>query len=99
MVRAARRRSAFARNIHLGLNSMRSFLIVLSALAIVSTANAQPPANPGITCKSGIPCGNTCIAKGQVCHVRRQSGPTCRSGRTKPCGLTCIPIRNTCHHQ
>lgn len=76
---------------------MRSVVIALTLLALAGAANAGPPANPGVQCKSGIPCGNTCIAKGQTCRIQRQSGPTCRPGRTKPCGRTCIPVRNTCH--
>lgn len=42
---------------------MRSLIIVLAALALASAANAAP------NCTKGVPCGNSCIAKGKVCHV------------------------------
>ena len=42
---------------------MRSLIIVLAALALASTASAAP------NCTKGVPCGNSCIAKGKVCHV------------------------------
>ena len=37
-------------------------LAAAAALAFSSMATAAP------TCKNGVPCGNTCIAKGKVCH-------------------------------
>jgi len=76
---------------------MRSLVIALTLLAFAGAADATTAANPGVQCKSGIPCGNSCIAKGQTCHVQRQTGPTCKAGRTKPCGRTCIPMNRTCH--
>ena len=77
---------------------MRSLVIALSLLAFAGAADATTATgNRGVTCQSGIPCGNTCIPTGQTCHVQRQTGPTCKGGRTKACGRTCIPINRTCH--
>jgi hypothetical protein len=42
---------------------MRSLIIVLAALALASAASAAP------NCTKGVACGNSCIAKGKVCHV------------------------------
>lgn len=43
---------------------MRSIIIaVIATLAFVTAAGAAP------NCKTGVPCGNTCIAKGKVCHM------------------------------
>jgi hypothetical protein len=60
---------------------MRSFVIATAvALAFASAADAKqcrdasgkfvkcPPAAAAHHCTTGIPCGNTCIAKGKVCH-------------------------------
>ena len=62
---------------------MRSFIIIaaVAALAFASSADAKQCRDdkgkfvkcpPGATaphhCTSGVPCGNTCIAKGKVCH-------------------------------
>ena len=59
------------------------------ALSIAGAAGAAP------TCKSGVPCGNTCIAKGKVCHVTPPKPPVCKTG--KPCGNTCIAKDKVCH--
>jgi len=75
---------------------MRSLVIALALVAFTGAADATTAANPGVQCKSGVPCGSSCIAKGQVCHVTRKGGPNCRGGRTKPCGRTCIPVGRTC---
>jgi hypothetical protein len=69
---------------------MRSFIIAaVAALAFASSAAAhdwtlQAP---------GVPCGNTCIAKGTVCHVT--PAPHCSTG--VPCGNTCIAKGKVCH--
>ncbi len=43
---------------------MRSFMIAaIAALAFASAASAAP------NCTKGVACGNTCIAKGKVCHI------------------------------
>jgi hypothetical protein len=54
---------------------MRSFVIAaVAALAFGSAADANgkfvkcPPVATAHHCTSGVPCGNTCIAKGKVCH-------------------------------
>ena len=46
-------------------------------------------------CKHGVPCGNACISKAAVCHVRQPRAPYCKTG--KPCGDTCIKATDTCH--
>jgi hypothetical protein len=44
--------------------NMRNFMIAaMAALAFASTAGAAP------NCTKGVACGNTCIAKGKVCHI------------------------------
>jgi hypothetical protein len=60
---------------------MRSFVIAaVAALAFASAADAKqcrdasgkfmkcPPAPTAHQCTTGVPCGDTCIAKGKVCH-------------------------------
>jgi len=60
---------------------MRSFVIAaVAALAFVSAADAKQcrdasgkfvkcaAAQAAHHCTTGVPCGNTCIAKGKVCH-------------------------------
>jgi hypothetical protein len=43
---------------------MRSLMIAaMAALAFASAAGAAP------NCVKGVACGNTCIAKGKVCHI------------------------------
>jgi hypothetical protein len=69
---------------------MTRFLIAaLTALALATAANAAPQ------CKTGVPCGNTCIAKGKVCHVTPPAPPKCVKG--KLCGSTCIKATDVCH--
>jgi hypothetical protein len=76
---------------------MRSLAIALTVLAFAGAANATTAGNPGVKCQSGVACGNTCIAKGQTCHIKRTTLATCKGGRTKPCGSVCIPVGRTCH--
>ena len=62
-------------------------LAAIAALAFSTSATAAP------NCKTGVPCGNTCIAKGKVCHQPKP--PVCDKG--KPCGNTCIAKDKVCH--
>ena len=56
---------------------MRSFIVALAALAFATSASAAP------NCKVGVPCGNTCIAKGKVCHVTTPPAPKhCKDPKT-----------------
>ena len=44
---------------------MRSLMLAaVAAFAFVSIAGAAP------NCTKGVVCGNTCIAKGKVCHIK-----------------------------
>lgn len=54
---------------------MRSLIIVLAALAFASAADAAP------NCTKGVPCGNSCIAKGKVCHVGQTAATAGGSAR------------------
>lgn len=68
---------------------MRSIIIAaVAALAFASAAQAAP------NCKTGVACGNTCIAKGKVCHVTPPK-PNCTKG--KLCGKACIKATDVCH--
>ena len=64
-------------------------LAAAAALAFSSMATAAP------SCKNGVPCGNTCIAKGKTCHITPPKPPVCKTG--KPCGNTCIAKDKVCH--
>jgi hypothetical protein len=71
---------------------MRAIMIAaVAALALASAANAAPG------CKTGVQCGNTCIPRGQICHVAPPPAPRCHLIVSKPCGNTCIPKSATCH--
>jgi hypothetical protein len=68
---------------------MRSFMIAaIAALAFASAAQAAP------VCKTGVACGNTCIAKGKTCHATPPK-PVCKTGVA--CGNTCIAKGKVCH--
>jgi hypothetical protein len=68
------------------------FAVVLALTAgpasLASAASSAPP-----HCTTGVPCGNTCIAKGKTCHVT--AAPHCTTG--VPCGNTCIAKGKVCH--
>jgi hypothetical protein len=48
---------------------MRMRLLVLGLLVVVS--NACSDSGSAKNCSKGIPCGKTCIAANEVCHVSR----------------------------
>jgi hypothetical protein len=66
-------------------------MMILAAAAVMAFAGAAIAAPH---CTTGVPCGNTCIAKGKVCHVPPPA-PHCTTG--VPCGNTCIPKGKVCH--
>ena len=45
-----------------GATLMKTMILALAALALAGAASAAP------VCTKGVACGNTCIAKGKVCH-------------------------------
>ena len=59
-------------------------------------AAAADTGTDGPKCKTGKPCGNTCIAKDKVCH-KDAKPKNCKKG--KPCGNTCISKDKECHVQ
>jgi hypothetical protein len=67
-------------------------ILVLAAILVMGaaplTANAATP-----NCTNGVPCGNTCIAKGKTCHIK-PAGLQCKTG--VPCGKTCIAKGKKC---
>jgi hypothetical protein len=63
---------------------------VLIALALSLTFTMASSAAP--TCKTGKPCGDTCIAKDKECHTPKAK--ECKTG--KPCGDTCIAKDKQC---
>jgi hypothetical protein len=67
-----------------------SMILVLAAgLALAGSAYAAP------NCKTGVVCGNACIAKGKVCHITPAPAKNCSTG--KLCGKTCIKKTDVCH--
>jgi len=67
-----------------------SMILALAAgVAVAGSAYAAP------NCKTGVACGNTCIAKGKVCHVTPPKVPNCKTG--KLCGNSCIKKTDVCH--
>jgi hypothetical protein len=78
---------------------MRSILIAAAA-ALVFASAAQAAGAPGAGraphCTTGVPCGNTCIAKGKTCHITPAVGPHC-SANSQVCGHTCIAKGKVCH--
>jgi hypothetical protein len=71
---------------------MRSIVIAaVAALAFATTASAAPH------CTKGVPCGDSCIAAGKVCHIAPPPAPNCKPGKSKPCGHTCIALNKVCH--
>ena len=71
---------------------MKRILVLAAILAMsaapLTAANAAAP-----NCTNGIPCGNTCIAKGKTCHIK-PAGLQCKTG--VPCGNTCIAKGKKC---
>ena len=63
----------------------------LMALAIFLALSLQAQAAP--TCKTGKPCGDTCISADKECHI--PAAKQCKTG--KPCGNTCISKDKECH--
>ena len=75
-------RVAYAEN-SAGRILMRSIVITaIAALAFASSAIASPH------CATGVPCGNTCIARNAICHVnvRKTPGTARQTPTCKPCG-------------
>ena len=67
---------------------MRAIVIAaIAALAFAGAADAK-------TCAKGKPCGNSCIAQSDTCHITAalHCGPN-----TQLCGKACIPKTKTCH--
>ena len=63
----------------------------LMVLALLLSAPLPVQAAPN--CKTGKPCGDTCIAQDKECHI---PPPTqCKTG--KPCGNSCIAQDKECH--
>lgn len=57
------------------------------AFGVAGSASAAPQ------CKTGVACGNTCIAKGKTCHIPA-AAPHCTTGI--PCGSSCIAKGKKC---
>jgi hypothetical protein len=74
---------------------MRRFILAAAA-ALVFASGAGAASSPHCSANSQ-PCGNTCIAKGKVCHITPPQHPVCKPGVSKPCGQTCIALNKTCH--
>jgi hypothetical protein len=68
-------------------------ILVLAAILAMSAAPLTI-ANAAPNCTTGIPCGNSCIAKGKVCTIKPPA-PQCKTG--VPCGNTCIAKGLKCH--
>lgn len=66
--------------------------LATAALALVLTVHA---ASAAPNCKTGIPCGDTCIAQGKECHIAPPPAKQCKTG--KPCGDSCIAADKVCH--
>lgn len=67
---------------------MKLALAFTLALALTTSAAAAPQ------CKTGIACGNTCIAKGKVCHVAPVTAKHCKdpkTGKFAKCPVGCSP--------
>jgi hypothetical protein len=62
-------------------------ILAMSAAPLAATNAATPQ------CKTGIPCGNTCIAKGKTCHIK-PAALQCKTG--VPCGNSCIAKGKKC---
>jgi len=78
---------------------MRRLIIAAAAvLALAGAAMAATDTHMTIAgaphCTTGVACGNTCIARGKVCHVTPPK-PHCTAG--VPCGNTCIAKGKACH--
>ena len=71
---------------------MRSIALAVALSLALVPAGAFAKAPP--QCKTGVVCGDTCIAKGKVCHVT-PAPKQCNKG--KPCGNTCIAKDKICH--
>ncbi len=63
--------------------------LIFILTAALSTAEAAP------NCKTGKPCGNSCIAQDKECHIAPPAAKVCKTG--KPCGNTCIAQDKVCH--
>ena len=68
---------------------------ILSAalLAVVLAVSASSAAMAVPECKTGKPCGDSCIAKDKTCHIAAPA-KQCKTG--KLCGDTCISKDKTC---
>jgi hypothetical protein len=78
---------------------MQRILTLAFGLAlIVSAASAATDTHMALGgaphCATGVACGNTCIAKGKVCHITPPK-PHCTTG--VPCGTTCVAKGKACH--
>jgi len=78
--------------------------LLVFALVLVGCESKGTPPPPGCckVCKTGKPCGDSCIAETDTCT--KDSGCACsREGcckvctTGKPCGDTCIADTDTCH--
>jgi hypothetical protein len=70
---------------------MNKLAATIAAMALAFSLAGLADAAP--QCKTGGPCGNTCIAKGKTCHI--SAVPHCTTG--KPCGNSCIKKTDVCH--
>ena len=68
-------------------------LLTTTAFALMLGLAVPSLAFAGPECKVGKACGDTCIAKDKVCHVKHHK--ECKKG--KPCGDTCIAKDKVCH--
>jgi hypothetical protein len=62
-------------------------IVLTFAFGVAGSATAAPQ------CKTGVPCGNTCIAKGKTCHIK-PAALQCKTGI--PCGNSCIAKGKKC---
>ena len=70
-----------------------SFMMI-AAPAMAAESTPVPVASDAPACKTGKPCGDTCIAKDKACHVEKKKKPVCKTGKAR--GDSCIAKDKTC---
>ena len=69
-------------------------MLSVALLALVLGVGMSSAASAAPDCKTGKPCGDSCIAKDKTCHIASKPAKVCKTG--KPCGDTCISADKTC---
>jgi hypothetical protein len=68
-------------------------LLGAALLAVVLAVSASSVAMAAPECKTGKPCGDSCISKDKTCNIKAPA-KECKTG--KLCGDTCISKDKTC---